>query len=75
MQKLIIVGASIVGGILLLLATKEDEESEKSEDPSTKKNSSLDEQINVEEIRRLRRELRHQVALKKKITNSKKPPT
>lgn len=64
----IIIGLVIVGGILILLTGK------KEEDPITpppqldEKNldSPSGEQVNVEEIRRLRRELRHQLAKRKK---------
>lgn len=69
-----IIGIVIVGGILILL-TKDDDKKE-PEAPKLKDNnadSTSVETVNVEEIRRLRRELRHQLAQKKK--NNKGEPS
>lgn len=65
----IIAGIAIVGGILMLfvgaVSSQKDGESQdkKPETPSG-------DQVNVEEIRRLRRELRHQLRIKKNSSNN-----
>lgn len=70
----IILGIVFIGGILILLV-KGNEDSEESKELNDKNtNSPSGEQVNVEEIRRLRRELRHQLAIKKK-NNPGKPPS
>lgn len=66
--KVFIVGASIVGGILILIMADEDEEENKTPDNKDPKTSQSKDSFNVDEIRRLRRELRHQNRLKKNAT-------
>lgn len=71
-MKPIIAGLAFIGGILvLLMASDEDEEGKDPNDKSNK--SSEDDKVDVEKIRTLRRELRHQLSKKKKTSN--KPPT
>lgn len=66
----IIAGVAIVGGILMLFvaAVSSKEEDEKSSDKKPETPSG--DQVNVEEIRRLRRELRHQLKIKKNSTGN-----
>lgn len=74
-MKPLIAGLVFVGGILVLLMASDDEDEKKEEENPKQKNLFPDSEtkINVEEIRRLRRELRHQMALKKKSTTNKPP--
>lgn len=67
----LILGLVFIGGFLVLLVStdKEDEKSKDLEDKNTK--SPEGDQVNVEEIRRLRRELRHQLSIKKKSSSNK----
>jgi hypothetical protein len=71
----IIAGIAFIGGILILLMTSNDEDSDKENESDDKQsnNSPEGEKVDVEKIRSLRRELRHQLSKKKKISN--KPPT
>lgn len=64
-----IIGAAVVGGILLLF-TSNNEESKESKELPQKSDTPSGDQVNVEEIRRLRRELRHQLAIKKKNSSN-----
>lgn len=69
-----VIGIVIVGGILVLLVGGDDKkETETPEPKDNNTDSSSDESVNVNEIRRLRRELRHQLSQKKK--NSKNEPS
>jgi len=74
-MKPLIAGLVFVGGILVLLFSSDDEDKEKEvENPKQKSLfPEMETKVNVEEIRRLRRELRHQMALKKKSTTNKPP--
>lgn len=63
----IILGAAIVGGILILF-TSDSKETKKEELPPGEKTPQGI--FSQEEVRRLRRELRHQMKLKKNSTNS-----
>lgn len=67
----LILGLVFIGGFLVLLVStdKEDEKPKDLEDKNTK--SPEGDQVNVEEIRRLRRELRHQLSIKKKSSSNK----
>lgn len=73
-MKPLIAGLVFVGGILVLLFSSDEEDSEKKDELNDKNtNSPEGEKVNVEEIRRLRRELRHQMKMKKKSTPNKPP--
>lgn len=69
----IILGIVFIGGILILLVkgNEDSEESKELKDKNTNTPSGVE--VNVEEIRRLRRELRHQLAIKKKNSPGKPP--
>lgn len=70
----IIAGIAFIGGILILLMTSKDEDTKKEDESIDDSNNSPEgEKVDVEKIRSLRRELRHQLSKKKKISN--KPPT
>lgn len=64
-------GILFVGGFLVLLGVIEAASGEEEENPDKKPESPEGDQVNVEEIRRLRRELRQQLAKKKKNTPTK----
>lgn len=70
----IILGIAFIGGILVLIVKGLEDSNEPKELQDKNTNSPEGEQVNVEEIRRLRRELRHQLNLKKKNT-PKEPPS
>ena len=65
-------GILFVGGFLVLIGAIAAESNEVEENLDKEPESPEGDQVNVEEIRRLRRELRHQLAKKKKISTTKR---
>lgn len=65
-------GILFVGGFLVLIGVIEAATSGEEENPDKEPESPEGDQVNVEEIRRLRRELRHQLAKKKKNSTTKR---
>jgi hypothetical protein len=63
-------GLLFVGGFLVLIGVVSSSD-ETEENPEKLPESPEGDQVNLEEIRRLRRELRHQLAKKKKNTPTK----
>jgi len=61
-----IIGASIVGGILILWSALT-QESDEEKATKAKNSSPSGEKFDVDRMRTLRRELKHQMRLKKKI--------
>lgn len=64
-------GILFVGGFLVLIGAIVADSSEEDENKDKKPDQPEGDQVNVDEIRRLRRELRHQLAKKKKNTPTK----
>jgi len=64
-------GILFVGGFLVLIGVMSYEEDENKELEDKKPETPEGDQVNVDEIRRLRRELRHELAKKKKNTPTK----
>lgn len=65
-------GILFVGGFLVLIGVIEAATGGEEENPDKEPESPEGDQVNVEEIRRLRRELRHQLAKKKKNSTTKR---
>jgi len=65
-------GILFVGGFLVLIGVIEAATNGDEENPDKEPESPEGDQVNVEEIRRLRRELRHQLAKKKKNSTTKR---
>ena len=65
-------GILFVGGFLVLIGAIAAESNEVEENLDKEPESPEGDQVNVEEIRRLRRELRHQLAKKKKNSATKR---
>lgn len=64
-------GILFVGGFLVLIGVIATDSNEEEESQDKKPETPEGDQVNVEEIRRLRRELRHQLAKKKKTLPTK----
>jgi hypothetical protein len=64
-------GILFVGSFLVLIGAIAADSNEKEESKDKKPESPEGDQVNVDEIRRLRRELRHQLTKKKKILPTK----
>lgn len=66
--KPLLLAASIVGGILILVGIWPEDSKEDGENPTSKGENPLgSSNFDVMEIRRLRRELRHQINMKKRF--------
>lgn len=65
-------GILFVGGFLVLIGAIAAESNEVEENLDKEPESPEGDQVNVEKIRRLRRELRHQLAKKKKNSTTKR---
>jgi hypothetical protein len=68
----LIEGAIIAGGLLILLS-RDKKETKDSEPPVESKKETEVSEFNLEEVRRLRRELKAQMRMKKKLTSSEDP--
>ena len=65
-------GILFVGGFLVLIGAIAAESNEVEENPDKEPESPEGDQVSVEKVRRLRRELRHQLAKKKKNSTTKR---